>query len=262
MNFVDSFEKTISDAITVDNDASMTTSPDLHGSPASSPYLASGGDFLHSGGPWSSPSPSNPDEKKKAATKGLPVGIGSAGSWAALMRSTTRGATKSPSGSGSGSSGVGQHEWGHDIGGTQMSPPLASSASNKGRTNSSSPLLDEDEPYAGGTPAAPTLLKPSTPKERILASRAKHGKRMSLPGPMLGTGFGLGLGGGSPTTTSPAAAAAVTSPTSPANSSSKQYQYQQRKPSPSTAKAAPFGFGLEEVAEEEDKAEAEDGWGW
>lgn len=205
MNFVDTFEKTLTDAITVDG-----LRPD--GSPTGTMMLVDG-DYI----PTSSP-------RAAQESQALPSGIGAAGlGWSSLMRRD----------SGSGSSTGGKRppsartnknhldDWsGGDLGEVGMSPPLVPSSTFANTSAEQNGILSPTSPAKQAHTSLPNSQ--SSTQARLQASRAKHSKRMSLPG-----NFAAGP------------------PALP----------------PRQASSPNKSFGLDNVSETEEK-ETDDAWGW
>lgn len=192
MNFVDTFEKTLGDAL-FEAPSAKKTSPDS--SQGSMMYL--NGEYVPSS-VAESPSPS---ERERS----LPSGIGSAGAWSTLLgggRSKTTPKTKA-------------EEWtpqspNGDLGETSMSPSSAGRSpdgSRKARIAlNDNPLEENDESYDSFSSSSPIQSATSRPistkplNSRLGATMSKHSKRMSLPSNLLvgeprkaSSAFGLGL---------------------------------------------------------------------
>jgi hypothetical protein len=170
MNFVDTFEKTITDAMAIDG------SPQPDGSAASSSIASLDGDYH----PWmDSATVQAPIERER----GLPAGIGGAGSWTALLSGGKKATTPKQR----------TEEWSKDNNSMGRSPASAAKQAS---------LLDEQDDGEARDTFAPLPLPPKqqmdTPQARLQASRAKHSKRMSLPSNLLvgdqrKSSLGLGL---------------------------------------------------------------------
>lgn len=231
MNFVDTFEKTLTDVMTVD------PSKEDGGSGNNSSMTLVNGEYVPSLD-WPVP-PQDRAPSPSQKQRELPSGIGGAASWSALL-----------GGSSSKSAQAKQHA-SHSNGdfgenGTASHSPASSSGFVNGRWSSSSGrrasanLLDDNDDEMGSEPSFSTspagrVLQPrgtaqsssgDPVQNRLQASRAKHQKRMSMPSNLL-TG-------------------------------------QPRKSSLGGSPSGRAGLGLDSLNEEEDaeKAEAEDNWGW
>lgn len=227
MNFVDTFEKTLTDVMTVD--------PSREDGNSNSSMTLVNGEYVPSLD-WPVPSQEhNPSPSQKQ--RDLPSGIGGAASWSALLGGSSKsaqpkhrapqtgdllenGAASSSSPSGSG-----------------LVNGRRSSSSGSGRRSSTNLLDDNDDDISSeqsfSTSPAGRVLQPrgtaqssgDSVQNRLQASRAKHQKRMSMPSNLLtGQPRKSSLGG-----------------------SSKR-----------------AGLGLDSLNEENDaeKAETEDNWGW
>jgi len=193
MNFVDTFEKTLGDALFEAPNAKKA-SPDANRE--SMMYL--NGEYVPSS-VAESPSPS---ERERS----LPSGIGSAGAWSTLLGRTKTTTPKNKDEQWAAQSPTG------DLGETSMSPSSASARSPGGTRKArialnDNPLEEDNESFDSFSSASPvqpvtsrsTLTKTMQP--RLSATRIKHSKRMSLPSNLLvgeprrpaSSAFGLGL---------------------------------------------------------------------
>lgn len=169
MNFVDTFEKTLTEAMTIEG------SPRQDGSHSGSANITVLNGDYH---PWMDHSPpASAAQSPAERERGLPSGIGGAASWTALLSG-------------------GKHKDTPKMRAEQrLSPSLNASKQSS--------LLDEqDEDEARDTfaplPLPPKQQQVDSPQARLQASRAKHSKRMSLPSNILvgeqrKPSFGLGL---------------------------------------------------------------------
>lgn len=196
MNFVDTFEKTLGDALFEAPNNGKKASPDS--SQGSMMYL--NGEYVPSS-VAESPSPS---ERERS----LPSGIGSAGAWSTLLgRSKTTPKNKNEEWTAQSPNG--------DLGETSFSPSSSAARSPGGTRKARIALndnpLEEDESFdsfnensSSFSSTSPSQTRLSTTKSiqpRLSAPRAKHSKRMSLPNNLLigeprrpsSSAFGLGL---------------------------------------------------------------------
>lgn len=174
MNFVDTFEKTITEAMTIEG-SPQSGEP----SAPSSNATVLNGDY-HA---WMDHSPPPAAQSPAERERSLPSGIGGAASWSALLggAGSSKKATTPKSRA---------EEWS-----STLSPGSAAAKQQS--------LLDEKDEEESRDAFAPLPLPPKqmqvgTLQERIQASRAKHAKRMSLPSNLLvgeqrKPSFGLGL---------------------------------------------------------------------
>ena len=231
MNFVDTFEKTLTDVMTVDPSKE-------DGSGNNSSMTLVNGEYVPSLD-WPVP-PQDRAPSPSRKQRDLPSGIGGPASWSALLGGSSKSAQ--PKQHGSHSNG----DFGEN--GTALHSPASSSGFVNGRRSSSSGrrasanLLDDNDDEMSSeqsfsTSPAGRVLQPrgtaqssgggdSSVQNRLQASRAKHQKRMSMPSNLL-TG-------------------------------------QPRKSSLGATPSGRAGLGLDSRNEEEDaeKAETEDNWGW
>ena len=226
MNFVDTFEKTLTDVMTVD------PSKEDGGSGNNSSMTLVNGEYVPSLD-WPVP-PQDRAPSPSQKQRELPSGIGGAASWSALLGGSKSAQPKHALHNGNvGESATASHSPG------SISGFVNGRRSSSGRRASANLLDDNDDEMISeqsfSTSPAGRVLQPrgtaqsssgDPVQNRLQASRAKHQKRMSMPSNLL-TG-------------------------------------QPRKSSLGGSPSGRAGLGLDSLNEEEDaeKAEAEDNWGW
>ena len=164
MNFVDTFEKTLTDAMAIDG------SPRPESSSPSPSMAILDGDYH----PWMDHAPAQaaPEQREKVQDRSLPSGIGGAASWTALLSGGSGKKATTPK--------QRAEEWQRE---NSASPSSAAAAKQQS-------LLDEQSEEEARDTFAPLPLPAKqqqldSPQSRLQASRAKHSKRMSLPSNLL-----------------------------------------------------------------------------